>query len=98
MLHANGSFPLPPLLHVHFSLSSLFSLPPSEKGRPPIGYQSTVAYQVVVGLDTYSPTEPRRGSPVSEKWSKGRQQSQTQSLLQLTNHSFVYLFEIGPTT
>ena len=49
----------------------------------PHGYQPSLAHQIVIGLGAFSPTEARQGSLVRGKGSKGKQQSQSQLLLQL---------------
>jgi hypothetical protein len=54
-------------------------MPPSfllGEGETSHRYQPTLAYQVVVGLKTFSPTETRQGSSFEGKGSKGMQQTQ----------------------
>ena len=44
---------------------------------------TTQAHQITAGLNAFSPTEARQGSPARGRGSSGRQKSQRQSLLQL---------------
>jgi hypothetical protein len=75
------SSPLSPSLLAHLPLLPSPLL--LRKGQASHGYQLTSAYQVAVELCAYSSVEPRQGSSVRGKESKGRQQSHRQFLLQL---------------
>lgn len=89
------SLPSPFLCH------SLFSFSPQKKGASH-RYQAAFAYQVAVGLSVSSPIEPRQGSLVRGKRSKGRQQNQRQPLLLLLGilHEdhvcYIYVRGLGP--
>lgn len=48
------------------------------EGEASHGHQFTLAYQVAVVIDIFSHFEARPGTPVREKGSKGRQESQRQ--------------------
>jgi hypothetical protein len=74
-LHSHHSFPslLSSQLHPFYLLSPQSSTPPIlTNGEAFHTCQSTLAYQVAVGLDTSS-VEARQDSPVRENRSKGRQ-------------------------
>uniref|UniRef100_A0A8C6IJN4 Myosin IIIA n=1 Tax=Mus spicilegus TaxID=10103 RepID=A0A8C6IJN4_MUSSI len=91
---------LPPLL----PLSPSQILPPTplpcliREGEGTQGYHPTLAHQVLGELSTSSPTEAQPGRPIKGRESKGGQQSQSQSLLQLlgTPHedAAAYLLQI----